>query len=205
MKKHTISSRISIRICITLLLVAGILHPIIQLSFAEEQDDQESSTSSEIITKKKAEQGDVHAQFNLGEMYRKGEGVTQDYVEAVKWFRKAADQGFASAQTNLGFMYEKGQGVNQQYLEALKWYRKAADQGYASAQFNLGLLYAKGWGVTRDYVQAYMWFNLSSAGLSGDNQKKAVAARDAVTNKMTTQQIMEARRLAREWKPKKEK
>tara|TARA_Y100000588_G_C13824654_1_gene740888 strand:+ start:510 stop:737 length:228 start_codon:yes stop_codon:yes gene_type:complete len=30
----------------------------------------------------------------LGVMYDKGKGVTQDYQEAMKWYRKAAEQGF---------------------------------------------------------------------------------------------------------------
>ncbi len=51
-----------------------------------------------------AAQGDAHAQFNLGVMYDKGRGVSQDYAEAVKWYRKAAEQGHASAQHNLGVM-----------------------------------------------------------------------------------------------------
>ena len=43
-------------------------------------------------------QGDTNAQFNLGVMYEDGRGVTQDYQEAVKWYRKAAEQGDAEAQ-----------------------------------------------------------------------------------------------------------
>ncbi len=39
-----------------------------------------------------AEQGDANAQFNLGVMYDKGQGVPQDYAEAVKWYRKAVEQ-----------------------------------------------------------------------------------------------------------------
>ena len=38
-------------------------------------------------------------------MYDEGQGVPQDYAEAVKWYRMAADQGNADAQSNLGFMY----------------------------------------------------------------------------------------------------
>jgi len=33
-------------------------------------------------------------------MYDKGQGVPQDYAEALKWYRKAAEQGFAEAQYN---------------------------------------------------------------------------------------------------------
>ena len=40
-----------------------------------------------------AEQGDAKVQSNLGFMYQNGQGVAQDYAEAVKWYRKAADQG----------------------------------------------------------------------------------------------------------------
>ena len=60
-----------------------------------------------------AEQGDVHAQYNLGWLYQQGDGVPQDYAEAANWYRKAAEQGFTPAQTNLGFMYEKVNGVPQ--------------------------------------------------------------------------------------------
>ena len=49
-----------------------------------------------------AEQGDATAQFNLGVMYAKGEGVPQDDAEAVRWFRLSAEQGHASSQGALG-------------------------------------------------------------------------------------------------------
>ena len=44
-------------------------------------------------TKRLAEGGDKIDQFNLGIMYENGEGVPQDYKEAVKWYTKAAEQG----------------------------------------------------------------------------------------------------------------
>jgi TPR repeat protein len=77
----------------------------------------------------RAEQGDAAAQFNLGVMYAKGQGVAQDYAEAATWYRKAAEQGYAPAQCKLGTMYSQGHGVTQDYAEAMKWYRKAAEQG----------------------------------------------------------------------------
>ncbi|MBL0231946.1 MAG: sel1 repeat family protein [Moraxellaceae bacterium] len=87
-----------------------------------------------------AEQGHADAQFNLGLMYRKGQGVPQDDTQAVVWFKKAAQQGYASAQYNLGIMYDKGQGVPQDYTQAVVWWQKAAQQGIADAQYNLGSL-----------------------------------------------------------------
>ena len=71
------------------------------------------------------------AQLVLGGCYENGSGVSQDHVEAVKWYHKAAEQGHAWAQYNLGNCYGNGQGVPQSHQEAKKWLSKAAEQGYA--------------------------------------------------------------------------
>ena len=42
-----------------------------------------------------ADKGNAEAQYNLGFMYDKGQGVPQEYAVAVKWYRLAADQGNA--------------------------------------------------------------------------------------------------------------
>ena len=67
-------------------------------------------------------------------MYSHGNGVKQDYSEALRWYRKAAEQENSYAQFMLGLMYENGLGVTKNLQEARKWYRKAADQGYTDAQ-----------------------------------------------------------------------
>ena len=131
-------------------------------------------------------------------MYAKGQGVTQDYTEALRWYRKAAAQGYAAAQNNLGFMYDNGRGVPQDYTEAVRWYSKAAAQGLAAAQSNLGFMYDNGQGVTQDYVQAHKWFNIAASR----GNAKAAKGREIIAKRMTTAQIAEAQRLARAWRPK---
>jgi TPR repeat protein len=79
--------------------------------------------------RKAAEQGDAKAQFNLGILYAKGQGVPQDYKRAAQWYRKAAEQGYANAQYRLGMMYAEGQGVPQDYVQAFKWIDLTASQG----------------------------------------------------------------------------
>ena len=76
-----------------------------------------------------AKQGDAKAQDTLGDCYYNGEGVEQDYMEAVKWYRKAADQGNSDAQAMLGYCYLYGLGVEENINEAVKRFRKLADQG----------------------------------------------------------------------------
>ena len=154
---------------------------------------------------KAADQGGADATilFNLGQMYYNGAGVIQNYAEAAKWFRKAADKGSAEAQFNLGVMYAQGEGVVRNNAEAVKLYLKAAEQGDADAQVNLGGVYFRGEGVTQDYIQSYMWFNLSSISLKDKKGEAVAALRDTVAKKMTPQQIAEAQRLTRRWKPSK--
>ena len=48
--------------------------------------------------KRAADQGDVEAQFALGTMHYKGDGVPQDFKRAAVLFKLAADQGHAGAQ-----------------------------------------------------------------------------------------------------------
>ena len=108
--------------------------------------------------RKKAEAGDAVAQYNLGLMYEKGTGLTEDKVEAAKWYRKAAEQGDANAQVALGLMYFGASGVPLDYAEAVKWFRRAAEQGHAKAQNNLGGMYFAGRGVPQDDAEALKWF-----------------------------------------------
>ena len=76
-----------------------------------------------------AEQGDALAQLLLGLMYDEGKGAAQDYVEAVKWYRRSAELGNASAQNNLGFMYAQGQGVLKDYVIAHMWFNLSFSNG----------------------------------------------------------------------------
>jgi len=155
-----------------------------------------------------AEQGDARAQTLLGLIYHRGfhgGGATQkNEGEATKWFLRAAEQGDASAQLHLGIMYSEGRAVPQNFAEAAKWYRLAADQGNAQAQFSLGLFYVRGEGVPASNVQAHKWLNLAAAHFTASESRDRQAAaknRDAVAFKMTREEIAEAQKLAREWKP----
>jgi len=73
------------------------------------------------------------AQYNLGLMYRKGEGVAQSDVEAAHWYRRAAHQGFAEAQQKLAHLYSIGQGVEHDYTASREWIRRAALKGHEAA------------------------------------------------------------------------
>ncbi len=97
------------------------------------------------------------AQYNLGLMFRKGEGVPQSDTEAAHWYRRAALQDFPEAQQKLADLYTFGHGVPLNLKQAAIWYRRAADNGNAEAQFQLAHLYATGQGVDPDYTLSRHW------------------------------------------------
>lgn len=105
-----------------------------------------------------AEQGDAKSQSHLGYLYYVGEGVPQDYSQAVTWYRKAATQGDKDAQYNLAVAYAFGEGIEQDLKQAAIWYRRAAEQGHVISQYSLGLSYAYGEGVPQDSSEAVRWF-----------------------------------------------
>jgi hypothetical protein len=65
-------------------------------------------------------------------------------------------------------------------------------------------MYVDGRGVPKDYVRAHMWLNLAAARSSGDLQREIAVLRDMIGKDLTVEQLSEAQRLAREWKPRKQ-
>ena len=144
-----------------------------------------------------AEEEMAIAQFHLGQLYARGQGVPQDYVQARQWWEKAAVWGDVEAAANLATLYLNGQGGVQDYQKALDWFRRAATRDHAMAFTNLGLMYEHGKGVSQDFILAYKWYNLGAA--RGDTL--GAELRDALGKRMTPAQIFQAQQGVREWKP----
>lgn len=106
----------------------------------------------------KARAGDTSAEYDVGVIFARGDGVNQDYAKAAGWFREAAINGHLAAQYNLAVLYERGLGVPQNTNEALIWYHSAAARNYPSAQYNLAISYAQGHGTPQDMVSAARWY-----------------------------------------------
>lgn len=71
-----------------------------------------------------AKLGNAVGQSEIGVLYYYGQGVGQDFKEAMTWYRKAVDQGSARAQNGIGGLYLNGKGVKQDLREAMTWYLK---------------------------------------------------------------------------------
>ena len=73
------------------------------------------------------------AQFCLGRCYFNGNGVEQNYNEAIKWFMKAASQGEPDSIFHLAICYGNGLGVEQDNEKSLHYLITAANLGWQPA------------------------------------------------------------------------
>ena len=68
---------------------------------------------------------DAIAQYYLGVMHMKGQGVEKNYETAGNWFRLASQQGLAVAMHKLAQLYTAGNGVPKDLELAYVWYSVA--------------------------------------------------------------------------------
>jgi TPR repeat protein len=108
------------------------------------QDDSLSGLS------RKAEAGDVEAQYELGWRHALGNGAPEDDATAVKWLLKAARSGHQLACNNLGARYFSGEGVPHDLVEAYRWFHLAAEKGDRKAGKNLDTVAQQ---LTPDQIQ----------------------------------------------------
>ena len=127
--------------------------------------------------RKRAEQGDVAAQYQLASLHING----GEYEEAVKWLHRAAEHGHPEAQHALGYAYDHGKGIPQDYAAAVKWYRRAAEQNVAESQFNLGVSYAMGNGVRQDLREAYIWTSMAEKNGHKDGKEGKALAQESLS------------------------
>ena len=116
-------------------------------SLAERDDAVESM-------RELAENGDIHAQYFMGELYRDGPLLPPDWVMARYWFDKAAKQGYAAAQYALGKLYLSDDASVHDSELGIQWLEHAAYNGNHYASYRLGKEYLKGESVRRDTRKA---------------------------------------------------
>ena len=107
----------------------------LSLNFRGQALEELESAQEEAIKcyRMSAEMGCPAGQFELGWLYKNGEGVKENLKLGVKWLKKAAEQGHTEAQYQLGDCYEWGIGVKQNKAKAKEWYIKAAERGSETA------------------------------------------------------------------------
>jgi len=90
---------------------------------------------------KLAEQGNVKAQFYLGNMYFLGYGVHKNYKKAVMLYTKAANKNLPEAQNNLATCSLQGLGTTKNTKRGIALLKIASLQDFHISLFRLGLIY----------------------------------------------------------------
>lgn len=87
-----------------------------------------------------ADQGNSHAQNNLGICYEEGVAVERNYEKAKQFYRKASEANHPSATNNLAFLFL----LERNYGEAIKTFHIAAALGSVDALYNIGTIFEAG-------------------------------------------------------------
>jgi TPR repeat protein len=188
-----------IRQILTLALVAALIWLGVPALRANAEFQPADCTAGGKLWRALAEQGEAHAQFKLGACYERGQGVLQDYTEAMRWYRRAAAQGYQAAMWHLWDMYRRNHGIPSERQAAHLWLRTAANEGDAVAQYFLAEASMNGKYEPPDLVKAYMWFILSAR----QSFPPAMHQQDLLATQLLPSQIAKAQRLAMEREPKK--
>ena len=136
---------------------------------------------------KRAESGDLQAQFHLGLYYTY---TAPDLAEGYRWFRRSAEGGYRESQSYVGYALMAGRGVTADPVEAVRWMRAAAVRGQTGAQFNLARAYRDGTGIRADAAEAYRW--MASAADRGMPAARAELA--AMEKGLSRAQVAKAER-----------
>lgn len=155
--------------------------------------------------------GNLRAALQLGVMYRTGDRVPKNPVEAIRWLRDAAKAnwmryrfklGLDEAQYVLGVMLLNGEGREANPGKAAEMFEEAAKQGHTAAQMELADLYIKGRGVSRDPEQAWIWARVASDYVTGDELKRVEMIRDAAEKELSSEQLAKAKQYVDGWYPR---
>lgn len=106
-----------------------------------------------------AHEGDVYAQYVLGNLYAEGRGTAVKPDRAIYWWRQAAKGDNRDAQYKLGRAYLEGKLVARDDVAAVHWLTKAAQQGNADAEYLIGKMYLDGDAVAQDKLLARDWLD----------------------------------------------
>ena len=101
-----------------------------------------------------AEDRSCTTQFELGELFHKGDRQARDLEQAFKWYLCAAKRGSRQAQHRLGMLYARGQGVAQSYARSYAWCKVAAFQQSPRARRKLKYIESR---MSWDQVRRGNW------------------------------------------------
>jgi TPR repeat protein len=160
-------------------------------------------TVDESWLEKSAIAGHALSQYWMGVIYRQGKGFFLPWKrgeEVEKWFKASAEGGNPRSMMEYGaILFEKGDIEGYRY-----WNEQAALVGYASTVYGYGSdlahepdLYGFPFDIIKGYALIYLLGELDGGG---GLREMAESKLQKIAEKMTSEQIVEAKEFAKKWK-----
>jgi len=106
--------------------------------------------------------GFAPAEADLGERYEKGDGVAQNFPEALRLYQRASDGGVGLASYKAGSFFAHASGIDLDFGRATELYNRAIAQGEPRGNYGLGEMYEFAIGVAQDYAKAAEHYQLAA-------------------------------------------
>ena len=107
---------------------------------------------------KLAENGDMHARYLMGKLWRDGPLLIPNAANAWYWFEQAAEQGHLVAQYSLAKLYLSDDVEVRDIRQGMNWLYTAAVNGSHYAMYRLAKECLKGEVIEKDTEHAIEWF-----------------------------------------------
>ena len=121
--------------------------------------------------------GNTRSQYQLGILYKDGQGIAKDLLQAKKWLNQAAEKGMVEARLVLREMlekespgYEYTSGKSRFRFSPVARYEADAQSGNVDAQLKLGMMYITGDIIDKNPELALKWLRLAAKGNNTDAQ-----------------------------------
>lgn len=109
-----------------------------------------------------AENGDKHAQYLMGKIWRDGLLLIPNTGNARYWFQQAAEQGHSCAQYALGKLLLSDDVEVRDPAKGMRWLESAAQSGNSYAAYRMGKEYYRGRNIERSVTAAAKWFGCAA-------------------------------------------
>ncbi|MGA1342875.1 MAG: peptidoglycan-binding protein [Hyphomonas sp.] len=169
---------------------------VAQYQYAQVKLSEGDLETAASFLRRAAQKGIAPAQYELGKLYERGQGVEKDLIEARSLVQKAAEAGHVDAMYDYALFLAEGEGGAQSEAEVVAWFERAAERGHVDAQYNLGVVHAEGIGTDRNLAKALLWFEI--AAIAGDEGAKQEV--DNLRTRVSMTESLGAREAARQWK-----
>lgn len=147
------------------------MDPLEWAKFVIRNRDEKNYVDAYTVFIREARDGSAEAEYSIGLMYARGQGIEKDYPAALSWFQKSYDHGCANAAYFMGKMHLLGMGTAKDPLKAKSYFEAVADQD-ARAMYELAIMHFTGADLPRDLTESARW--MRSAAEAGNAEAQFV-------------------------------